>query len=223
MRKLNLATVIIALTAFVAVGGMAVTPAAVAAPSQASKATDLSAVQSDIAKLVADVNAKHDLVVADAAKVVRDAKALQSSDKQVTTATLKADLLKLESDWHELLKASEADRQQLRKDAVAAYQDPAQRDQLRQILTQAAQQLNAVNQSLRDAVQQASEAVQSLRHSQPHQDGSGGKSGGKSSGDSGGQSDKSHQPHQGEHHGEHQGDEQKGASAGSDHGDSPRR
>src|SRR5690349_17314688 len=75
----------------------------------AAMADDTATIQADIAKLQADVKVKHDTVMADAQALENDAKSLVGSDKATAKAKIKADILKLNVDWHSLVAVCLAD------------------------------------------------------------------------------------------------------------------
>jgi hypothetical protein len=124
-------------------------------------------VKADLAKLTADVQTKHDTVVADAQKLQADATGfLGTSDKKAARATIKADAQKLTTDWHSLLAVCLADRAQLHQDIAAARAAGAGGDgQLRLIVRQANLTIRATNLEMRAAVARARAAVVGLRES----------------------------------------------------------
>jgi hypothetical protein len=136
-------------------------------PVAALAASPLDNVNADIVKLTADVQAKHDAVVADAQKLQADATSLTgTSDKQAARATIKADAQKLTADWRSLLSVCLADRVQLRADIAAARQAHAGgHGQLRLLVRQANLSIRATNLEMRAAVARARAAVVGLRAS----------------------------------------------------------
>lgn len=146
---------------------VALTVGAAVLPVAASAADSLDAVHADIAKLTADVNTKHDTVVADATKLETDAKSLVgTTDRHAAHATIKADATKLTGDWKSLLAACRADRTQLRMDVNAARgADKSAKRDLRLLVRETNLTIRATNLEMRAAVARARAAVFALRAS----------------------------------------------------------
>jgi hypothetical protein len=136
-------------------------------PVAAMAATPIDTVKADLTKLSTDVQTKHDAVVADAQKLQADATSfLGTSDKKAARAAIKADALKLTTDWHSLLAVCLADRAQLHQDIAAARAAGAGGDgQLRLLVRQANLTIRATNLEMRAAVARARAAVVGLRAS----------------------------------------------------------
>ena len=137
---------------------------AVLAPA-AAFADDTTTIQADIAKLQADVKTKHDTVVADAQVLQTDATTLVGSDKATAKAKIKADILKLSTDWHSLVAVCLADRAKLQADFAAASPDKGAKSKLRPLIHAANLQIRASNLEMRAAVLKARAAVVALRQS----------------------------------------------------------
>ncbi len=136
-------------------------------PVAALAATPIDTVKADLAKLTADVQTKHDAVVADAQKLQADATSLVgTSDKKAARATIKADAQKLTTDWHSLLSVCLADRAQLRADIAAArLAGDGGHGRLHLLVRQANLSIRATNLEMRAAVARARAAVVGLRAS----------------------------------------------------------
>ncbi len=136
------------------------------APVAALADDPVATVQADIAKLVSDVQTKHDTVVADAATLQADANSLVgTSDKHAARLKIRLDVLKLTGDWKSLLAVCLGDRAKLRADVKAARLQGVPRHQLRPLIHQANLQIRATNYEMRAAVLQARVAVLKLRAS----------------------------------------------------------
>ncbi|HUK97393.1 MAG TPA: hypothetical protein VLV46_07015 [Gaiellaceae bacterium] len=153
MRKiLSLTAVVIAVVAIAPVAAMADDPVAT--------------VQADIAKLVSDVQTKHDTVVADANALEADANSLVgTTDPKAARLKIRLDILKLTGDWKSLLGVCLGDRAKLRADVKAARLQGVPRSQLRPLVREANLQIRATNLEMRAAVLKARAAVLQLRAS----------------------------------------------------------
>ena len=140
---------------------------AVVAPV-AALADDAQTIQADIAQLQSDVKTKHDTVIADAAVLQHDAETLVGSDKAAAKSKIKADIKKLNVDWHSLVAVCLADRAKIQSDFAAAVATGGAKSQLRPLIKAANLQIKASNLEMRAAVAKARAAVVTLRQSFRH-------------------------------------------------------
>jgi hypothetical protein len=126
----------------------------------------VATVQADIAKLVSDVQTKHDTVVADATALEADADSLAgTSDPRAARLKIRVDVLKLTGDWKSLLSVCLGDRAKLRADVKSARLQGVPANQLRPLIHQANLQIQVTNLEMRAAVLKARIAVLKLRAS----------------------------------------------------------
>ena len=152
MRKfLYLAALALAVTVIVPVAALADDP--------------LASIQADITQLQSDVKVKHDAVLADAQTLQTDAQTLVGSDKTTAKAKIKADALKLSTDWHSLLATCLTDRAKLQTDIAAALTAGVKGNQIRPVVREANLQIRASNLEMRAGVLRARAAVLALRQS----------------------------------------------------------
>jgi hypothetical protein len=135
------------------------------APAAALADDPLAAINADIAQLKSDVRVKHDTVLADAQTLQTDAQNLVGSDKQTAKAKIKADVLKLTTDWHSLRAVCLGDRAKLQSDITAARAAGVEPRALRPVVREANLQIRASNLEMRAGVLKARAAVVALRQS----------------------------------------------------------
>jgi ABC-type transporter MlaC component len=137
----------------------------VLAPSAAlADADPVAAVKADVAKLLSDASARHDVVIADANKLAADAEAAKGGTKAAARATIKADLAKLRADRKAAAVILKADRAQLKTDLEAAKEAKALKG-LRGTLKDARDTLKQQRAEVKQALEAAHAAVKELRAS----------------------------------------------------------
>ena len=125
----------------------------------------LASINADIAQLQSDVKTKHDAVLANAQTLQNDAQSLAGSDKATAKATIRADVLKLSTDWQSLLSVCLSDRAKLQSDIAAARAAGAGTGQIRPLVHEANLQIRSSNLEMRAGVAKARAAVFTLRQS----------------------------------------------------------
>jgi hypothetical protein len=137
---------------------------AVLAPAATAQGDPAAAVKADLAKLVSDADARHDVVIADANKLAADAQAAKGGTKAAARAAIKADLAKLRADRKAAAEVVKADRAQLKTDLAAAKDAKALKG-LRSSLKEARTALKQQRAEVKAALQAAHQAVKELRAS----------------------------------------------------------
>jgi chromosome segregation ATPase len=130
----------------------AITPVALADNS-------LGAVNADIAKLQADFQSSHDVLMADAQKLQGDVALIKPGNKDAAKAAIQADWQQLKSDFAAKKTTMQADWQQLHTDLQAARQAKAGTKADREALKQTLQQVRDTFKAGREQVHQAVEAA----------------------------------------------------------------
>jgi hypothetical protein len=126
----------------------------------------VSAVQTDVQKLMTDATLLHSTVQADAEKISADVQSLQGSTNRVTIrTTLQADAQKVQADRAQLVPPVAADWAQLQTDVQAARAAKAGQGQLKPLLQQANQALAQQRAAVKQALDAAHQAAQALRQS----------------------------------------------------------
>lgn len=120
------------------------------------------AARSDMSKLLAEANATHDTVIADAGKLESDAHSLVGATKQQIRVTLRADRAALRTDMRAGRVLLHADRAQLLVDLKAARQAKVAK-QLKPELQQLHAALKQDRAEVKQALASAREAVKALR------------------------------------------------------------
>ena len=138
------------------------------APVVALADDPLATIKSDITQLQADVQTKHDAVLADAQTLQSDATSLVGSDKSTAKAKIKVDVLKLQGDWKSLLSVCLSDRAKLQSDVAAARAAGLGKGDIRPLVREANLQIRASNLEMRSGVLKARAAVFALRQSFRH-------------------------------------------------------
>jgi hypothetical protein len=144
-------------TPFVVVAlALSVTTPALAADDPVASA------KADLATLLADAQAKHDTLIADANKLKADvAAASAAKDRKALKTTLRADLQQLRSDRQAAIALLQADRDRLKADLEAVRQARAGRgSDLRSLLEQARATLAQEREETQAAMQAARQAEQ---------------------------------------------------------------
>jgi hypothetical protein len=132
----------------------------------AASADPGAAVKADVAKLLADAQAKHDTIVADAQQLQADVQSLRgATDKAAAKAAVKADLDRLRADRDALAAALKPDRERLAADMKVALGSQEGRLALRGLLKQTIESLKQERQSTRAAIGAARQAEQAVVHS----------------------------------------------------------
>ena len=117
--------------------------------------------RADIQKALADAQAQHDIVVADANKLASDLQSLVAAkDRQGAKATLQADLAQLRTDRQAALAVLAADRQQVQQDLAALRAAKVKPGDLKAVLQQADQAFKALKQDVDAALGAAKAAEQ---------------------------------------------------------------
>jgi hypothetical protein len=147
--------------------GLIVLAGALAVPALAGADTaPVAAVKADLAKLQADVQAKHDTIIAHAHKLATDAAAAKSAPtRKDARAAIQPDVQKLRDDLVAARTVLQADRAQLATDLATAKQDKANRKELRPVVQSTRQAIKQLRTELRAELKLARAAVRDLRAS----------------------------------------------------------
>jgi antitoxin (DNA-binding transcriptional repressor) of toxin-antitoxin stability system len=130
--------------------------------TSATAATDpVAQAKADIAKALADAQAQHDVVIADANKLAADLQALAGTkDRATAKATLQADLAKLRADRQAALSVLQADKRQIEQDLAAVRAAKVKPGDLKAVLQQAAQAYRQLQSEVEAALGAAKAAEQ---------------------------------------------------------------
>ncbi len=138
--------------------------AAALVPAFASAAADpLTALQTEVSKLGADVDAAHAAVAADVASIISDVQTAQGTDSQGARSTAKADLRKLLADIRSARSIVRSDRHALPLDAKVAYESKADVTLLRSLLADARTQMEQFRADVTSALRQVAQTLRGLR------------------------------------------------------------